>query len=233
MNASLLPSSPTPLGAPPSVSPTRRKVRRAGWIIAAVTSIAAGVLGLIPTGSEDNLLILFSLILLLLLSMMVAAGLLIGGYHEFSGRGHGVATWVAVFMLAIYLSRAIPTAGLSPLPAAALTVITLWGVVASLAIGPTLLLYLIRTDRSVIVFAITYLLLVWLMFSLGQYLGWDILLQRLIFGATGDILWPVQALLCGSIWVTITATLAFIWNTALYFSREWAGVRQSENQTAP
>lgn len=225
-----IPPTPPP-GPPPAISAGRRSVRRAGWFLAAATSLATGLISLVPITSQSGLLIFGSLALLLAIGMLVAAGLLIGGYHEFFGRGRGVAVWMVIFIISVYLtSEAIPP-GLSRFMSAVLTVITFWGFVAALAIGPTLLLYLIRTDRSVVVFAVTYLLLVWLMFSLGQYLGWDVMLRRLVFGAPGEILWPVQGLLCGGIWVTVTAAVAFVWNTVVYICRERAGVRHAEPAT--
>lgn len=223
---------PTPPPEPlTAVSTGRRSVRRAGWLLAVATSLAAGLISLVPITSQSGLLVFGSLALLLTIGMLVAAGLLIGGYHEFFGRGRGVAVWMIIFIISVYLTSEPIPPGSPRFVSAVLTVITLWGFVAALAIGPTLLIYLIRTDRSVFVFAVTYLLLVWVMFSLGQYLGWDVMMRRLVFGTPGEILWPVQGLLCGGIWVTVTAAVAFVWNTAVYISRERAGVRRVEPST--
>ena len=223
---------PTPPPEPSTaVSTGRRSVRRAGWLLAVATSLAAGLISLVPITSQSGLLIFVSLALLLTIGMLVAAGLLISRYHEFFGRGRGVVVWMAVFLISVYLTSEANPSGSPQFMSAVLTVITLWGFVAALAIGPTLLLYLIRTDRSVFVFAVTYLLLVWVMFSLGQYLGWDAMMRRLVFGTPGEILWPLQGLLCVGIWVTVMATVAFVWNTAVYICRERAGVRRVEPST--
>jgi hypothetical protein len=218
-----------PAPQPPTAIPSWRRVaRRVGLLLAVVMSAAVGLLALVPATSQSAQLLLVSLALLPGLGLLAAAGLLIAGYHEFFGRGRGVVAWMAVFLLAVYLTNEPVSPESGPVVSIALTIAAFWGFVAALAIGPTLLLYLIRSDRSVIVFAATYLLLVWLMFSLGQYLGWETMLQRLVFGRPGEILWPLQGLLCGGIWVTIAATVAFAWNTAVYLYREWAGVQPYE-----
>ena len=194
--------------------------------MAAVTSLTVILISFLPFVSQAVQLVLLSITLLLGVAMLVAAGLLIGGYHEFFGQARGVAFWMALFMLTVFLTSDTVLTALHPALSPVLTVIILWGFVASLVVGPTLLIYLVRTDKSVTVFAITYLLLVWVLFSLGQYMGWDTFLQRLVLGTTGEVFWPIQGLICGSIWVTITATMAFIWNTSIYLSRERSGVRR-------
>lgn len=230
INNSPLPDPDTQAPAIAAVSSGRCATRRAGWLLAVITTVMVGVIVVIPTSSPGVGLFLISLVLLLALGMLIAAGLLIVGYHEFFGRARGVTLWGAIFLLSIYLNSEPTFLVRGPALSTIVTILSLWGIVAALAVGPSLLLYLIRTDRGVAAFAITYLLLVWMMFSLGQRLGWDVLLQRIISGTTGGFLWPFQGLLCGSIWVTIAATVAFIWNSAVYLKREREGVRLANDE---
>jgi hypothetical protein len=99
-----------------------------------------------------------------------------------------------------------------------------WGVAAVLALGPTLWLYLRRTDHGLRVFALTFLALVWLLYSLGQALGWDALLHSLVVGGAETAAAPIQLLLCLAIWVFFVAPLAFVWQTIVLLRRESQGV---------
>lgn len=174
------------------------------------------------------MLVMMGLMLVILVGMFVAAALLMWRYRDFFGRARGFLFLMAVFFLTIATTNQQIPEDITPLVSAAINLFVLWGFVAALAIGPALWLYLIRTDRSVAAFAITYLLTVWLLFSIGQFLGWDVLLERLMFDPSGTVLWPLQGGLCIAIWVTIAAPFAFLWNTVRYLRNEQVGVVRDE-----
>ena len=171
--------------------------------------------------SQTALLVGVLLIVAALLALLVGAGLLVWAYRAFFAGGWGVALWLGVALLALLLPAALPSTRLG---SAVGEVASAWGVAAVLALGPTLWLYLRRTDHGLRVVALTFLALVWLLYSLGQALGWDALLHSLVVGGAGPAAAPIQLLLCLAIWVFFVAPLAFVWQTIVLLRRESRGV---------
>lgn len=165
---------------------------------------------------------LLLVVLLALLALLLGVGLLLWAYREFfAGRG-GVWLWLAGMAGTLALSTTLPD---SPVVSLALAeTLAAWAMAAALALGPTLWLYLRRTDRSVRLFALVILFQVWLFFTLGQALGWDELLRRITAVEAGTTANPLfQTIICLSIWVFLISPLAFVWQTIVLLRREMAG----------
>lgn len=211
----------------------RRWQRLLGWALCGGASLVVFLLSMIPLqpgpaaaaiGVAAILVTLFAIVL-----TVSGAGLLMWGYLELFRTAWGTVLWIGILIASLLVSAILPANSSAPLTSGVLTLAAVWGLVASLAIGPALTIYLIRTDRSVRVFAITYLLVFGALFSVGQSIGWDTFLLRLVGGVSGESLWLLQGLLCVAIWVTLICPVAFIWHTIVLARGEMQGVAAGPN----
>jgi len=219
----------TPAAPAASTRPATGRMRRVGWFLVLAVTVLLPLWQLVApeAPSVTLLLLLLGLVLLLLLALLLGVGLLLWSYRGFFQRAWGVALWAAVLFFALALNGAlapggVPVAGLPRLASGLLELASAWGLAASLAIGPTLLLYLRRRDASARLFAITYLLVVWTLFAFGQGLGWEALLNGLVTNQAMRVLWPLEFLLCLGIWVSLIAPATFLWHTFRLLQREWS-----------
>lgn len=200
--------------------------RIVAWALCGGASLVIFLLTLMDNATTQTVLLAQLLLLLAaLLGLLAGVALLLWVDRAFFAGRWGVALWLGVALLALVAPAGLPATRLA---SAVGQVLSSWGIAALLALGPTLWLYLRRTDHSVRVFALTLLALVWLLYTLGQALGWDRLLNVMVVGGAGPAAAPLQLLICLSIWVFFVAPLAFVWQTICLIRREAQGVAPSE-----
>jgi asparagine N-glycosylation enzyme membrane subunit Stt3 len=203
----------------------RRLSRILGWALAAAGSVALLLLAQIQALTDPVMALgALALVILSLLIVLFGVGLLLVGYREWFKQPWGFIFWIFLFFLTLYIENQ------PQIPAGWREVITTWSLASALAIGPTLGLYLWHRDHSVRVLAVTLLLQMWLLYTMGQILGWSNLLSKITGGLSDPTLWPFQVFLCVSIWVCLIAPLAFIWHTIILINRERRGVDTSKTQ---
>lgn len=232
---------------PPQTKEIQAKapIRRMARIIAWSLSLGATATIFLTTLASDmswavmgtGLLLVLILTLLALLALLAGVGFLLFAYREFFAGRWGIWLWLGVMAGTLILSSAMTDASIAALAFA--EALAAWAMAAALALGPTIWLYLRRTDHSVRLFALVILFQVWLFFTLGQALGWDELLHRITAVEASTTANPLfQTIICLSIWVFLISPLAFVWQTIVLLQRETAGASNpagtpADGQSAP
>lgn len=199
---------------------SRRIARATGWALHVGASVTLVLLTLLPARTFANLLPALGVMFvvgLVLLCLLIGVILFLYGYHEFFQRPWGFILTVMIFFASLFAQSQASNS-------VVVTLAGVWGIVAALAVGPVLTVYLWHRDRSVRLLALMLLLLMWLLFTMGQMLGWADLLFAVVAGIPGQLLWPLQGVLCVTMWVCVVAPLAFLWHTLVMLKREQYGV---------
>lgn len=202
---------------------SQKWARRLGWglLLGATFLLLVIPLDFSTTNLSGNgILLLYGL---LLLSHLAAVTLLIVAYRRFFSRPWGILLFAGLLTLGVATSGAslADTAG-APLRRLIL-IANVWGLIAMIALGIAVLVYLVYRDRSVSLAMFTFLALIWtLVFYISQQ-GPAQLLQNVLSGVTIGTVSPLPSLFCLAFWVVLIAPLSFAGHTVLLLYREWKG----------